>query len=151
VARTRRPGGLFKPGRGVALRSRAKGTLGKLAPAGTGTFNPAQFLGAALPKLFGLFDLSEVLEALGIDKMPAFVTETLGAVQVETPDPALNVLANGWLVSQTLACRLSARSGYYQAGDRFGVRGQLQDLMAVVHVQPGRGPALVQLRRWRTY
>ena len=78
---TERSGGFVKPDQEIALLSRAKGTLGKLVPAGTGTFNPAQFLGAALPKLFGLFDLSEVLEALGIDKMPAFVTETLGAVQ----------------------------------------------------------------------
>ena len=78
---TERSGGFVKPDQEIALLSRAKGTLGKLVPAGTGTFNPAQFLGAALPKLFGLFDLSEVLEALSIDKMPAFVTETLGAVQ----------------------------------------------------------------------
>ncbi len=61
---------------------------------------------------------------------------TLGKVQVETPDRALNMVLNRWWLYQTMVCRLFARAAFYQVGGAFGFRDQLQDVMALLLTSP---------------
>ena len=76
-------------------------------------------------------DLDTVLtEVLG------FWDAIVGAVQVKTPDRSMDIMLNGWLAYQTLACRVWARSGFYQASGAYGFRDQLQDCMALATIRP---------------
>jgi cyclic beta-1,2-glucan synthetase len=68
----------------------------------------------------------------------SYWNRTLGVVYVETEEKSLNMLANGWLMYQTLSSRLFARAGYYQSSGAYGFRDQLQDVMALLFADPGR-------------
>jgi cellobiose phosphorylase len=67
----------------------------------------------------------------------------LSALQVRTPDPALDLMLNRWLLYQVLACRVWARSAFYQSGGAYGFRDQLQDVMALVHGAPEEARAQI--------
>jgi cyclic beta-1,2-glucan synthetase len=74
--------------------------------------------------------------ARSLDQVKQFWNNTLSAVQVDTPDASINILTNGWLLYQVLACRVWGRSGLYQSGGAYGFRDQLQDVLALMHTQP---------------
>ena len=69
-------------------------------------------------------------------EVSAHWTGILGAVQVQTPDRAMDIMLNGWLLYQTIACRITARAAFYQASGAYGFRDQLQDGMALSFAQP---------------
>lgn len=84
-------------------------------------------------------DVDQVLGRLRDRGFDGFEQETLsqweqflGTLQVETPDEAFNTMVNTWLPYQNLACRITARSAFYQASGAFGFRDQLQDTLALL-------------------
>lgn len=71
-----------------------------------------------------------------LDAVTSHWRKVLGAVQVRTPDRAMDIMLNGWLLYQTIACRIWARSAFYQASGAYGFRDQLQDGMALTFSAP---------------
>lgn len=75
----------------------------------------------------------------------------LNQVSVSTPCPEMDVLLNGWLIYQTLSCRMWARTAFYQAGGAYGFRDQLQDSLALLHTRPDLTRAQILMHAARQY
>ena len=69
-------------------------------------------------------------------KVKEYWDRILGTIQVETGDRAMDLMINGWLLYQTLSCRVNARAAFYQCGGAYGFRDQLQDVLALLYTEP---------------
>jgi cyclic beta-1,2-glucan synthetase len=144
-----RNGALSDPA-GLAADAVLSGTVGAgLDPCGVlqtvvemgpgATVEIVLFLGDAASRI----DASELIERYRKIDLDAVLSEVrdywdnvLGAVQVKTPDRSMDIILNGWLLYQTIACRLWARCGFYQVSGAYGFRDQLQDGMALAATSP---------------
>ncbi|ROR27115.1 cellobiose phosphorylase [Mobilisporobacter senegalensis] len=71
-----------------------------------------------------------------LDRVREYWKETLGTIQVHTKDRAIDILVNGWLLYQTISCRMNARAAFYQCGGAYGYRDQLQDTLSLIFTNP---------------
>jgi cyclic beta-1,2-glucan synthetase len=71
-------------------------------------------------------------------RLGRFWDDRLDTIHVETPDGAMNVMLNRWLLYQAIASRIFGRTGFYQSSGAIGYRDQLQDALALVMVEPAR-------------
>jgi cyclic beta-1,2-glucan synthetase len=99
---------------------------------------------AAASEVLGRFRDAEAVDR-ALEEVRAFWTDILSAVQVATPSPELDLMVNGWLAYQNLACRVWGRSAFYQSGGAFGFRDQLQDSSALVYLDPALTRAQILL------
>lgn len=79
-------------------------------------------------------DVNQVTKEL--DKVKEYWDKLLGVIKIKTKDRAIDILVNGWLLYQSLTCRINARTAFYQCGGAYGYRDQLQDTLSFQIAEP---------------
>ncbi len=69
-------------------------------------------------------------------RLKEYWDKVLGVIKVKTSDPAIDILVNGWLLYQSISCRINARTAFYQCGGAYGYRDQLQDTLSLTFTDP---------------
>ncbi|MCI0893161.1 MAG: glycosyl transferase, partial [Chloroflexi bacterium] len=101
-------------------------------------------------RLMGPFREGDVVEE-AFQATVGWWDRELKTVQIETPEPTMDLLFNRWLLYQSLSCRMWGRSGFYQSGGAFGFRDQLQDSLALVYASPALARQHLLLAASRQY
>ncbi|RME60634.1 MAG: glycosyl transferase, partial [Candidatus Dadabacteria bacterium] len=86
-----------------------------------------------------------------LEKVRDFWQKKLTTIQVNTPNKALNVILNYWLLYQNISSRLFARTAFYQCGGAFGFRDQLQDVSALLWSWPEKAKEQILLHASRQF
>jgi len=73
--------------------------------------------------------------AAALEETRDFWHSLTSTIVARTPDSSLDILLP-WLLYQTIACRMWARTGFYQCGGAYGFRDQLQDAANMTLVVP---------------
>ncbi len=94
-------------------------------------------------------NLQTVYEEL--QKVKEYWDKLLHTLQVKTPDKSMDLMLNGWLMYQTIVCRLWARTAFYQSGGAYGFRDQLQDVMPVTFLEPSMAKKQILLSASRQF
>jgi cyclic beta-1,2-glucan synthetase len=71
-----------------------------------------------------------------LESVREFWRTTVGGMQIETPCSEIDIMVNGWLPYQNLACRMWGRTAFYQSGGAYGFRDQLQDATSLIYLRP---------------
>ncbi|WP_409342845.1 GH36-type glycosyl hydrolase domain-containing protein [Paenibacillus sp. MBLB4367] len=106
--------------------------------------------GESAARLAGKYREARACEQ-ALEDIGRFWDGVLGTITVSTPCPEMDVMLNNWLLYQTLACRMWARTAFYQAGGAYGFRDQLQDSLALLHSRPELTRAQILLHAAHQY
>jgi cyclic beta-1,2-glucan synthetase len=86
-----------------------------------------------------------------IDDSQKYWADLNSVLTVKTPSRSFDILLNGWLLYQTVSCRLFGRTGFYQSGGAYGFRDQLQDVLALLAVRPDLAKKQILLHASRQF